>query len=231
MSNGDIRGELNSAKSDLDAAESELEELRRRVQDLEAAAEFAEQGEGISKRDVAQIAWVAPVVMAVNLPNSVFAQNAVSPVAAPTATQTATPTGTNQPTGTARPTRRPTNRPTRKPTNRPTNQPSPSPSPTTAGSDYRLKRDIERLATLDNGIGIYAFRYLWDDVSHVGVMAQDLLATEEFADAVVPGYRGYYTVDYAKVGLRMTTYADWQARGTASVLARRDCAECRETRQ
>jgi len=45
----------------------------------------------------------------------------------------------------------------------------------TTGSDIRLKRDIEHLVTLENGIKVYAFKYLWEDTIRVGVMAQDLL--------------------------------------------------------
>lgn len=37
----------------------------------------------ITRRDVVKKAWVAPVVVAINLPNDVFAQSAVSAVAMP----------------------------------------------------------------------------------------------------------------------------------------------------
>jgi hypothetical protein len=105
----DIDKKLGKAKSDLSAAESELESLRQQVQELEAAAGSDKQEDGISKRDIFQAAWVAPVVMAVNLPNNVFAQSATSPVATP---------GT--PTPTPRPTPRPTPNPTLSPTPSPT---------------------------------------------------------------------------------------------------------------
>lgn len=85
-------------------------------------------------------------------------------------------------------------------------------------SDARLKRDIHRLATLDNGLTIYSFKYLWSDEIYVGVMAQDLLAQAPFADAVAMTPGAYYAVDYAKLGLRMTTLADWQQRRQAAVL-------------
>jgi len=38
-------------------------------------------------------------------------------------------------------------------------------------SDVRLKRDIEHLANRSDGLPNYAFKYLWDDEVHVGVMA------------------------------------------------------------
>ncbi len=48
-----------------------------------------------------------------------------------------------------------------------------------------MKRDITQIATRDDGLPIYSFRYLWDDEIHVGVMAQDLLRNEAWASAVV----------------------------------------------
>ncbi|MGE3625809.1 MAG: peptidoglycan-binding protein [Hyphomicrobiales bacterium] len=84
-------------------------------------------------------------------------------------------------------------------------------------SDRRLKRDIEQLAALADGTRVYAFRYLWEDTIRVGVMAQDLLARDHTRDAVVTTDGGYYAVDYARLGLRMTTLAEWRARGEAAL--------------
>ncbi len=52
----------------------------------------------------------------------------------------------------------------------------------------RLKKDVERLATLEDGIRIYSFRFSWDDTYRVGVMAQDLpkAATRKEIEALVP---------------------------------------------
>lgn len=41
-------------------------------------------------------------------------------------------------------------------------------------SDRRLKRDIVKLGELPDGLGVYAYRYLWSPLRHVGVMAQDV---------------------------------------------------------
>jgi len=84
-------------------------------------------------------------------------------------------------------------------------------------SDIRLKRDVTHVATAANGIKLYSFRYLWSETVRVGVIAQDLLNDPERRDAVVLQADGYYAVDYARLGLRMATFADWQARGLASV--------------
>jgi len=76
-------------------------------------------------------------------------------------------------------------------------------------SDQRLKREIVYLATLNNGIRIYSFKYLSGDDIHVGVMAQDLLGLPEFKDAVVLGTNGYYTVNYQALGMRMISLSEW----------------------
>ena len=77
-------------------------------------------------------------------------------------------------------------------------------------SDVRLKRDIHAIDRLANGLMVYRFRYLWSDVEMVGVMAQDVL--EVMPEAVVLGAEGFYSVDYGRLDLRCTTYAEWCAK-------------------
>ncbi len=69
-------------------------------------------------------------------------------------------------------------------------------------SDVRLKRDIARADTHPLGFGIYQFKYLWSDVSYVGVIAQEVL--EKAPDAVTVGPGGYLSVDYGALGIEMT---------------------------
>jgi hypothetical protein len=76
-------------------------------------------------------------------------------------------------------------------------------------SDIRLKRDIVRVARLDNGMDLYRYRYLWSDQLYVGVMAQEVAAITP--DAVMRGADGYLRVDYARLGLRMQTWEEWLA--------------------
>lgn len=87
-------------------------------------------------------------------------------------------------------------------------------------SDLRLKRDVTYLATLGSGIKVYSFRYLWSETVLVGVMAQDLLSHEAYRYAVVLKPSGFYAVDYAMLGLKMTTFAEWRAQGQSAVLLR-----------
>lgn len=87
-------------------------------------------------------------------------------------------------------------------------------------SDRRLKRDVRNLLTLPNGMKLYAFRYVWSDTVYAGVMAQDLLGNAAWRDAVVQRADGFYVVDYAALGLRLATFAEFRRRGLASVIDR-----------
>lgn len=66
-----------------------------------------------------------------------------------------------------------------------------------AASDRRLKRDIVRVGTMDSGLPVYEFRYVWGRKRHVGVMAQDVLKAG--IDAVVRHWTGFLMVDYGKL--------------------------------
>jgi Chaperone of endosialidase len=87
----------------------------------------------------------------------------------------------------------------------------------TSYSDIRLKRDIQALMRLDNGLTLYRFRYLWSDVEMVGVMAQEVLKV--VPEAVAQDEDGYYRVDYGRLGLRFVTYAEWLAERSLAVAA------------
>jgi len=63
-------------------------------------------------------------------------------------------------------------------------------------SDRRLKRDIVPLGE-SGGHQWYEFKYLWDDIKHVGVMAQDLL--EYLPGAVIERPDGFLMVDYGRL--------------------------------
>jgi hypothetical protein len=71
-------------------------------------------------------------------------------------------------------------------------------------SDIRLKRDIVLVGRLDNGLGLYRYRYLWSDVVYVGVMAQEVAMIRP--DAIVrDGIDDYLRVDYSRLGLKLMT--------------------------
>lgn len=61
-------------------------------------------------------------------------------------------------------------------------------------SDLRLKRDIQRIGTRPDGLGVYLYRYVWGPMLHVGVMAQEVLRVKPHAVVTMPN--GYMAVDY-----------------------------------
>jgi hypothetical protein len=86
-------------------------------------------------------------------------------------------------------------------------------------SDMRLKSDIKHVGTLDNGIKIYSFKFLWDDKVRVGVIAQDLLARADTKGAVLTLANGLLGVDYKALGLRMSTEQQWIEAGPLALQA------------
>jgi hypothetical protein len=61
-------------------------------------------------------------------------------------------------------------------------------------SDRRLKRDVVRIGTRPDGLGVYLFRYIWSPILHAGVMAQEVLRVKP--EAVVRMPSGYLAVNY-----------------------------------
>jgi hypothetical protein len=66
-----------------------------------------------------------------------------------------------------------------------------------AMSDRRLKRNIERIGTTDDGLPWYKFDYVWGERSQ-GVMADEVLTVKPEAVLVMPS--GYLAVDYRQIG-------------------------------
>jgi outer membrane immunogenic protein len=67
-------------------------------------------------------------------------------------------------------------------------------------SDIRLKRDVALIGHLDNGLGLYRYRYLWSDTVHVGVMAQEVALIRP--DAIVRSeFDDYLRVNYTRLGV------------------------------
>lgn len=67
-----------------------------------------------------------------------------------------------------------------------------------AFSDRRLKRGIEKLFTKANGLGVYAFNYIWSPKVEIGYMADEV--ETRFPAAVITTASGYKMVDYGKIG-------------------------------
>jgi outer membrane immunogenic protein len=79
-------------------------------------------------------------------------------------------------------------------------------------SDIRLKRDIVLVGRLENGLGLYRYRYQWSNTVYVGVMAQEVALLRP--DAIVRSpLDKYLRVDYARLGLKLMTLPEWDAGG------------------
>jgi hypothetical protein len=65
-------------------------------------------------------------------------------------------------------------------------------------SDMRAKEDIRLVGRTFDGLNVYTFRYKGDDVTQMGVMAQEVAKVHP--DAVVPLADGYLSVDYSRIG-------------------------------
>ena len=62
-------------------------------------------------------------------------------------------------------------------------------------SDARLKTDISRVGTLDNGLPVYRYRYKAGGPMHIGVMAQDV---QQVRPGAVAEIDGFLAVNYAE---------------------------------
>jgi hypothetical protein len=62
-------------------------------------------------------------------------------------------------------------------------------------SDRRVKTDVERVGTLDNGLPVYAYRYIFGGPMQIGVMAQDVEQVNPQAVAEIGGIKH---VNYAE---------------------------------
>jgi hypothetical protein len=62
-------------------------------------------------------------------------------------------------------------------------------------SDRRMKKNINRVGTLDNGLPVYSYNYIWGGPVEIGVIAQDV---EQFRPEAVSQIGGIKAVDYAR---------------------------------
>jgi hypothetical protein len=86
-------------------------------------------------------------------------------------------------------------------------------------SDRRIKGDAKQVGELPNGIKVYSFRFLWEERTRVGLMAQDLMERDNEKSAVVILSNGLLGIDYGRLDLRMATDAEWLKDGPAALKA------------
>jgi outer membrane immunogenic protein len=92
-----------------------------------------------------------------------------------------------------------------------------SSTPGVVVSDARLKRDIALVGRLEDGLGLYSYRYLSSDTVYVGVMAQEVALIHPEA-IVRGGLDDYLRVDYGRLGLKLMTLPEWHAGGEGARL-------------
>ena len=63
-------------------------------------------------------------------------------------------------------------------------------------SDRRLKRNIRKLGSRPDGLGVYEFDYVWGGGKNIGLMAQEVINVYPHAVSMVDGY---FTVNYDQV--------------------------------
>lgn len=63
-------------------------------------------------------------------------------------------------------------------------------------SDRRLKRNIKRVGTADNGLAIYSYEYVWGGPVQLGYMADEV---EQIAPHAVGNVAGFQTVNYGAI--------------------------------
>ena len=68
-------------------------------------------------------------------------------------------------------------------------------------SDVRVKRDITLIGRRSDGLGVYAYKYLWSDAVYVGVLAQEVALIHPGA-IVRDDLTGYLSVDYGQLNDR-----------------------------
>ena len=63
-------------------------------------------------------------------------------------------------------------------------------------SDQRLKRNIRKLGSRPDGLGVYEFDYVWGGGKNIGLMAQEVINVYPHAVSMVDGY---FAVNYDQV--------------------------------
>ena len=86
-----------------------------------------------------------------------------------------------------------------------------------ARSERRIKRNIEKLLTLSNGLGLYSFQYKNDPNTYVGLMADELAKSKTFKPFVIHMGEGSYAINYEKLGIHPITYETFEKEGLAAL--------------
>ncbi len=82
---------------------------------------------------------------------------------------------------------------------------------------YPTQADVALVGRRDDGLGLYRYRYLWSDTVYVGVMAQEVALIRP--DAIVrDALDDYLKVDYGRLGMKLITLPEWEAKNNSASL-------------
>jgi hypothetical protein len=65
-------------------------------------------------------------------------------------------------------------------------------------SDRRVKQNISKVGTLDNGLPVYSFQYKWGGPQQIGLMAQDVEKVNPAAVTEIDGIKAVYYSEAVK---------------------------------
>lgn len=92
-------------------------------------------------------------------------------------------------------------------------------------SELKIKRNIKKVTTLENGLNLYSFQYRSEPTTYVGFLAHELAASDKFKNYVVHMGEGFYTIHYEKMGFQTITYENWQLSGEDALKTTTDIAQ------
>lgn len=80
-------------------------------------------------------------------------------------------------------------------------------------AEEKIKRNIKKIDTLENGLNIYRFQYQSEPTTYVGFLAHDIARHEKYKHLVIKMSEGVYAIHYEKLGFQPITFETWQQAG------------------
>ncbi len=80
-------------------------------------------------------------------------------------------------------------------------------------AEEKIKRNIKKIDTLENGLNIYSFQYKSEPTIYVGFLAHDIAQHGKYKHLVIKMSEGVYAIHYEKLGFQPITLETWQQAG------------------
>lgn len=80
-------------------------------------------------------------------------------------------------------------------------------------AEEKIKRNIKKIDTLENGLNIYRFQYKSEPTTYVGFLAHDIAEHQKYKHLVIKMSKETYTIHYEKLGFQLITWQTWQQAG------------------